>query len=836
MNPLLLPILDLAAKSTALLLLALGILSLWRRASAPQRSFVWLGCFALLLLLPASLLVQPRWTMNVSTASDPAAVPLAHATAPPVIITTSDQPVAFPATPPAQPAPSSTITVWRVLSLLWAAGVLAVLGHRVLGAFRLHRLRASTRACDDDRAHGMLTSLASHLGIRRHVDLRISHEIAVPMTWGVLRPVLLLPAPALQWEDACLRAALSHEAGHIRHWDALSRGLMTLACALYWPHPLVWTAARRWRVAQEQASDDVVVRGGGHAEAYAMQLLHAAREVQQHGLLRPMPAIAMAQPSTLEARLTAIMDEDKSRRPVGLRALCTGAGIVSLLFLACAGYQLQAGPAAPATPAPAGDKASIAIECVVAVCNDDEAMRRVIELSLRISDLRKGIGPVISGLTTIPGASLFAMGKTYALEAQPWRVSVSRQEKDGGRQVNLFETVPAATPAGVSLVIHRPMMELHGSQINSGGKVTGDDKTTEVQLARGGLVILDGGVEKSTGTDRRLVCLVGAYAVTADSAISSETHTPSPHNRAAGITIPTVNFNNASVKEAVAYLNLMGAKHDPEGKGITILLDHAASSTGTKLTLTLKNVPLIEALRYVSDLAGLRLSRVDNALKLGIAPPGSPAGAPQASPPPSSAALAKAAQITLPRVAFAGASPSEAVEFLRIQSKDHDPAKTGVNIILAPGTSPVQISMDLRDVPLSETLKYVAELSNLELIADDTAIILRPATKSPSASKATPSSGSPAWDKASRLIIPRVEFSGATVKEAIEFFRIKARDADPQKKGVNLLLTPEAPAATITLSLKDVPLSEALRYVAELAGLEIRTDKSSIVLAPKKKE
>jgi autotransporter-associated beta strand protein len=94
-------------------------------------------------------------------------------------------------------------------------------------------------------------------------------------------------------------------------------------------------------------------------------------------------------------------------------------------------------------------------------------------------------------------------------------------------------------------------------------------------------------------------------------------------------------------------------------------------------------------------------------------------------------------------------------------------------------------------------------------------------------------------DKMNRIIFPSVQFSGASVEEAIEFLRMKCRDLDIQesdtaKKGVNFVLKPGAAAsdAQISLDLKDVPMSEALRYVTELAGMKYQIEDDAVFISP----
>ena len=63
-----------------------------------------------------------------------------------------------------------------------------------------------------------------------------------------------------------------------------------VACALYWFHPLVWTAARRLRAESERACDDLALVFGARPSDYAEHLLDIVTCVRDHNT----PAIALA--------------------------------------------------------------------------------------------------------------------------------------------------------------------------------------------------------------------------------------------------------------------------------------------------------------------------------------------------------------------------------------------------------------------------------------------------------------------------------------------------------------------------------------------------------------
>jgi general secretion pathway protein D len=94
-------------------------------------------------------------------------------------------------------------------------------------------------------------------------------------------------------------------------------------------------------------------------------------------------------------------------------------------------------------------------------------------------------------------------------------------------------------------------------------------------------------------------------------------------------------------------------------------------------------------------------------------------------------------------------------------------------------------------------------------------------------------------EKMNKIIFPTVQFEGATIDEAIEYLRVKSRDLDTFTdaggvKGVNIILrSGEAPSnASISLDLKDVPMSEALRYVTELAQMKYKVEAHAVLVVP----
>jgi TonB family protein len=137
-------------------------------------------------------------------------------------------------------------------------------------------------------------------------------------------PVILLPEAAAEWPAERLEMVLMHELAHVRRRDLWWRLAGTLACCLYWFHPLAWWAAAQQRKESEMACDDLVLRGSS-SERYAESLVAVAREASGHRT--PVAVMAMAKPRELEGRLMAVLDGSRRRVPA------SGWGAAGALFM-----------------------------------------------------------------------------------------------------------------------------------------------------------------------------------------------------------------------------------------------------------------------------------------------------------------------------------------------------------------------------------------------------------------------------------------------------------------------------------------------------------------------
>ncbi len=82
------------------------------------------------------------------------------------------------------------------------------------------------------------------------------------------------------------------------------------------------------------------------------------------------------------------------------------------------------------------------------------------------------------------------------------------------------------------------------------------------------------------------------------------------------------------------------------------------------------------------------------------------------------------------------------------------------------------------------------------------------------------------------IVLPKVEFTGTTVEEAVEYLRVRSRDLDPKGRGVDFVvnLPAEMKSKAITLSLEQAPLEELIRYITEMSGVAYRVEDRAVVI------
>ena len=194
---------------------------------------------------------------------------------------------------------SPSISWPAVLFLAWFFGVLVLAVLLVQRAWFVKRLIAQSERAEGELID-MLSNCCRQLGIRKRIELRISHNALSPAACGLSNPVILLPSSLLG--HLCpdkLRTVLVHELVHIKRGDLWVNFIQTVLQILYFYNPLLWLANAIIRRVREQAVDEaVLVSLGDKAKTYSSTLVDIAE-------------IAFTQPS-LGLRLIGVVESKKA--------------------------------------------------------------------------------------------------------------------------------------------------------------------------------------------------------------------------------------------------------------------------------------------------------------------------------------------------------------------------------------------------------------------------------------------------------------------------------------------------------------------------------------------
>ncbi|OPA77577.1 hypothetical protein BVG16_14110 [Paenibacillus selenitireducens] len=160
--------------------------------------------------------------------------------------------------------------------------------------------------------------------MRRPVQIRQSDKITAPLTYGVFRPVVLLPKTTDWTDETSLRYVLAHEFVHIRRFDTLTKLLLVSVLSIHWFNPIVWVMYVLANRDLELSCDETVVRTYGETikSAYAMTLIGMEEKKS-----RLTPFCINFSKNVIEERIVSIMKMKKTSSIGMILALALTLGI-----------------------------------------------------------------------------------------------------------------------------------------------------------------------------------------------------------------------------------------------------------------------------------------------------------------------------------------------------------------------------------------------------------------------------------------------------------------------------------------------------------------------------
>jgi len=868
-------LLAVSLRASLLTFLVLLLQAAFRRhLTARIRYALWLPVLVVLLM---PVFPQSRWSIEHVFQTPPQPAPIPAPAISPLMLEPA-QVVLESATPKPEP-----INWQRVLLITWfcvSSGIL-VFGS-ISFMLTLRRFKQSRHPASDELL-ATLAQIAREMRLRHVPHVLIASTVSSPAVTGLLRPTLLLPAEFdREFTPAEIRLVLKHELMHLKRGDLPVNALICVLMALHWFNPLLWIAFFRIRADREAACDAQVLQDATRDNRieYGHALLKVETAFCPRGFSLGFVGI-FQRGSALRSRIQSIATHRESH-PV-MKALITLCIVLMTFFGITRAQQ----------PEPAEDAPLIAIEVKIVEFKkatdwnfggrlpDKETnafLPAVLlspeELTIQLSEMLKSDSTTTISyprMVTVSGHELMVKsvvnqpykGKDGKVAELPIGLVCKFTPTLNGESVKLdmditdTDLIDPATGAAISefkgdypTVRTRTYKASHESSDGQSCVIAGwhDGKP---QSKRPVLYIITphvidpkkGGLPAATPSD---------FAVGKSAFRPRDSMVITSMTRSAEMLTVGVDYELGSADEATAALYITSTTDD-KASAIDarqqVLLKRGRGSFVLHLPTPTQGLPHITFYDTLTHkpFGGIYFGTEAEAAKSQALDLSYMTSSAQTKAAVSTDFIkTKLNEIIVPSVQFQGASVEECLAYLRVKSRElsPDPAAPGVSIIYRQGDPPSKaaISMDLKDVPLGEALRYVVELASLKMIIQPYAVLIGPAADPVFAKSAAAASVLDPSDRigeigiptpASKITLPSVVFRDASLAECIDFIRIKSRDLDPDKKGVNIIVKPGGDAsARITLSLTNVPVVEALRYCAELANHKLTTNAQSYFLTP----
>jgi bla regulator protein BlaR1 len=180
-------------------------------------------------------------------------------------------------------APSQAVMPLSPVLLAWLVGMGVVAAYFIASYIKSYRRFRVSLPIDSPY---IAEWLREHKMVRR-IEVQVSDQITSPLTYGILRPVILLPKN-IDWDDKqSLDYILTHEWIHIKRFDALSKMVLAAALCIHWFNPLVWVMYILANRDLELSCDETIIKSFGidSASSYALTLLGRQEKQNKFSLI-----------------------------------------------------------------------------------------------------------------------------------------------------------------------------------------------------------------------------------------------------------------------------------------------------------------------------------------------------------------------------------------------------------------------------------------------------------------------------------------------------------------------------------------------------------------------
>jgi beta-lactamase regulating signal transducer with metallopeptidase domain len=215
------------------------------------------------------------------------------------------------------------------VTLTWLIGVILLSLYHGFGFFRMQKSVRRTQQVMHPFRKTRIECLLARLGLKQKIQIYLLPSLEIPVVFGCLKPILLIPVSFFTgMDDKYIEAIILHELAHIKRYDYLLNMLQMIIEILGFFHPAVWWLSGRIRAERENCCDDIVVKTMGDKFIYVKSL------VQLEELRYNRSVMVAANGGKLHRRVSRILDYKPSSHSSSLlNAAGMIVAIVCIVFL-----------------------------------------------------------------------------------------------------------------------------------------------------------------------------------------------------------------------------------------------------------------------------------------------------------------------------------------------------------------------------------------------------------------------------------------------------------------------------------------------------------------------
>lgn len=216
--------------------------------------------------------------------------------------------------------------------LLWMAGMLGLSTKLTIGLIHLARLRRFNISQFEEVMQLRWHKMAQDFGIRRRLKVLISSEVDTPLTFGYLKPIILIPLSLVTSIDTGqLDLIITHELQHIKRHDYIINICQSLMEIVFFFNPFIWWVSQQIRIERENYCDDKVIEK--YDAINYIKTLIRIEENRSNTMNNKLFINTVSGKNQLLIRTKRIMERRKERTGILSKILISNLLLASLLFV-----------------------------------------------------------------------------------------------------------------------------------------------------------------------------------------------------------------------------------------------------------------------------------------------------------------------------------------------------------------------------------------------------------------------------------------------------------------------------------------------------------------------